>query len=102
MTLAIRFLTKAKYPVLTANGRQYPTGGATVIDIPFNDGIAIDPGMVAQLLMVVGASSERPVYNPDIGGVPTPVMYDTTLSKVIFWAVGSYPAVWVDITGATV
>jgi hypothetical protein len=102
VTLSVRYRTKPQYPLFTANGRAYPTNGAATIDIPLPDGAAIDPGMVAQTLMVVGTTSERPLYDPALGAVPTPTMYDSSLSKVIFWVVGSYPAVWTDIAGSVV
>jgi hypothetical protein len=101
MALSIRFATNPKYPILTANSRSYPTNGALVIDVPFNDGGAID-SVMATRLFAVGATADRPAYNPDIGGVAAPVMYDTTVGGVIFWVPGSYPAKWVGIDGVAV
>ena len=77
------------------------TSGATV-DVPAGDAAAIHSDQAVRV-MIVGATADRPTYNPGMinGGVP-PSMYDTTLGKPIFSVPNTSPVRWVDITGAVV
>jgi hypothetical protein len=100
MALSIRFYTPAATGTLRANGRSYAISSATT-DVAYNDGIAIQNDQAARL-MVVGATSDRPVNVPGQINWPPREMYDTSLGKPIFLVPGSSPASWVDITGAAV
>jgi hypothetical protein len=48
-----------------------------------------------------GATDDRP-GNTGAVSWPPAVMYDTTLSKVIFLVPNSNPAAWIDISGSSV
>ncbi len=101
MALVHRFIPVNGRAEITANGRRFPVSGATV-DVPAGDAAAIHSDQAVRV-MIVGATADRPTYNPGMinGGVP-PSMYDTTLGKPIFSVPNTSPVRWVDITGAVV
>jgi hypothetical protein len=86
--------------MIYANGRSYPATVGSMIEIAYPDADAVQADQATRL-MIVGATSDRPV-NAGRVGWPPPEMYDTTLSKVIFLVPGSNPASWVDISGSAV
>lgn len=86
--------------MIYANGTSYPATVGSTIDIAFPDADAVGPDQATRL-MIIGATSDRPVNAGRVGWPPA-VMYDTTLSKVIFLVPGSNPASWVDISGSAV
>jgi hypothetical protein len=101
MALAIRFVPNAGHPVIyTPSGRTYLATGLTV-DIPFPDADAIQTDQATKL-MVVGATTDRPVNAPGRINWPPRAMYDTALGRPIFLVPGSNPARWVDISGSAV
>jgi hypothetical protein len=99
MALGIRFV--ALHSTISANGRSYPATVGSMIEIAFPDAAAVQSDQ-ATTLMIVGATADRPGNSGALGIWPPAVMYDTTLSKVIFLVPGSNPARWIDIAGASV
>jgi hypothetical protein len=101
MALGIRFVPNAGRRVIyTPSGRTYPVTGTTV-DIPFPDADAIQSDQATKL-MVVGATTDRPVNNASRINWPPREMYDTTLGGPIYLVPGSNPARWVNILGSVV
>lgn len=102
MALSMRFVPAAGRLALTANGRSYPVNGAATVDVPYSDALAI-AGDQAMPLVTIGATADRPPYNPGAigGGIPRE-MYDTTVGGPIFYVQGSNPPRWVNIAGAAV
>jgi hypothetical protein len=98
MALAIRFV--ALRSTIYANGRSYPATVGSTIDIAFPDAAAVQSDQATKL-MIVGTTGDRPVNTGALSWPPA-VMYDTTLSKVIFLVPGSNPASWIDISGSSV
>lgn len=85
---------------VTANGRPYGVANG-IVDVPAaTDGASIASDQAA-VMMFVGATADRPLYNPAIigGGAPR-MMYDTTLSAPIFSVPGSNPVRWIGIDGS--
>lgn len=101
MALSIRLVPLPGIATLRANGRSYGVGGAAFVDVPYTDGLVIGPDQAHQL-MIIGATTDRPTNNPGQVNWPPAQMYDTTLAKVVFLVPGSFPATWIDITGAAV
>jgi hypothetical protein len=102
MTLSIRFVPGVGRLALTANGRSYSVNGAATVDVPYGDALAIASDQARQL-MVIGATADRPAYNPGaIGGGVPPMMYDTTVGGPIFYVFGTNPPQWINISGASV
>jgi hypothetical protein len=102
MALSIRFVPKTGRANLhTHGGHDYPTGGSATVDVPYDQALAIHDDQAIRL-MVVGTTAERPGNDPARTNWPPRVMYDSTLGKPIFLVVGSNPAAWVDINGASV
>jgi hypothetical protein len=103
MTLAMRYRPNAGINTLqTAAGNRHPVGGAATVDVPFSDdALTIGPDQATPLI-VTGNTADRPVNVLDRQGYPMARMYDLTLGKVIFLVRGSWPASWIDVTGAAV
>jgi hypothetical protein len=107
MALAMRFLTTASTGVVRhgPTGRSYTANSSGIVDVPVGDHhvAPVGAGQQLQFLCYVGATADRPTQLGRPGSAANfPVMYDTTLSALIFPVVSGGVVSWIGVTGAAV